>query len=509
VQAQLQALTQAIRKSDFPAWTLLKFRIDVIPRQSCPLCRARRTSSPPVAGGKDGNEWDESRRCISNRRTPYSGDATRRYPVSAPQAGAWPFLLRAISRRGLQHSPIGGVERSLQRPLQRVSSAASLEKETRLIGTVVGPCNVRQMSTVSFDESGNTGPDLLNEQQPIFALASVCYSDDEAKDLADLFRPGKFKELKFSDLKKSPQHMANVLRLLRRNEVNEGRVKAYTIHKRFMLVAKIVDLFYEPQCHANGINLYENGAAHGLANLIFTTYPTFLKKDRFDNLLRKVATFIRKGDKDAIQKLRYEINLVYKHLKKFGSDVSQTFVQMVVASAGLEEYLDEAITLDPVIPAFHVLVLAWGRELGTRFNIQTDEKGALAHEEKIIRILADGQLKQHRANYYGHVFEYPLKADSITPVSSLSNYPTQLADIFAGLAAETIQPDKVQGSPLLEELREIIFAKKLIIDGILPSANVMPESLGKAGPLAESPVEYAFKILSGEPSVYVEPGKEI
>jgi hypothetical protein len=56
---------------------------------------------------------------------------------------------------------------------------------------------------VAFDESGHTGEDLLNDRQPIFALASVHLSDAQTDEALKLLynRPGQ--EVKFKNLKKS------------------------------------------------------------------------------------------------------------------------------------------------------------------------------------------------------------------------------------------------------------------------------------------------------------------
>ena len=203
---------------------------------------------------------------------------------------------------------------------------------------------------VYFDESRNTGPDLLNEDQPVFTLASVCIPQTVAKELIDLFQPSQFNELKFASLKKSARHMSNVLRLLQSDDVNENTVKVYAVHKRYMLTAKIVDIFYEPQFRQHGIDLYEQGACHGLANLIFTTYPVYLGGDRFENLLRKIQTFIREGDEVSVQKLRYEVKLIYKKLQGYGREVAQTFLNMVLAIEKLENYEEEPRSLDPIVP---------------------------------------------------------------------------------------------------------------------------------------------------------------
>jgi hypothetical protein len=53
------------------------------------------------------------------------------------------------------------------------------------------------------DESGNTGLDLLDSQQPVFSLASTALSGDAALDLVQpLLRPRQI-EVKYSNFKGS------------------------------------------------------------------------------------------------------------------------------------------------------------------------------------------------------------------------------------------------------------------------------------------------------------------
>ena len=63
---------------------------------------------------------------------------------------------------------------------------------------------------VAFDESGNSGANLLDPEQPVFALASLRVSDDLAAEiLCDTA-----KELKFNRLRRSADGRQKVLRIL-------------------------------------------------------------------------------------------------------------------------------------------------------------------------------------------------------------------------------------------------------------------------------------------------------
>ena len=59
--------------------------------------------------------------------------------------------------------------------------------------------------TISFDESGNTGTDLLNEKQTYFVLASTDFTIDEANSLLRPFwsQNSSQEEVKFTSVVKS------------------------------------------------------------------------------------------------------------------------------------------------------------------------------------------------------------------------------------------------------------------------------------------------------------------
>jgi len=73
------------------------------------------------------------------------------------------------------------------------------------------------MKQVFFDECGNTGQNLFDNGDPIFALASCCFQPAYEQELLSLFQHlphFSSPELKFASLRKSPAGQRAVLNFL-------------------------------------------------------------------------------------------------------------------------------------------------------------------------------------------------------------------------------------------------------------------------------------------------------
>jgi hypothetical protein len=96
------------------------------------------------------------------------------------------------------------------------------------------------------DESGLTGPNLLDDGQRLFTYAGASISDQEAYELLGRLRRKHMvldDELKAKDLLKSERGRALVLDLL---EAMEGRYSIVAYDKAVALCAKLVEHVYEP-----------------------------------------------------------------------------------------------------------------------------------------------------------------------------------------------------------------------------------------------------------------------
>lgn len=135
------------------------------------------------------------------------------------------------------------------------------------------------MNTVFLDESGNTGPDLLNADQPVFVLSSVCLDSATCTAILEPLSHINADELYFTRLRKCSNFRSAVTELLSSDLVNGQTVKVYFLHKRFMVTCKYLDLLLEPMLHESGIDCLDGGMNLSHANMHYMVLPVFCVKE--------------------------------------------------------------------------------------------------------------------------------------------------------------------------------------------------------------------------------------
>ena len=122
-----------------------------------------------------------------------------------------------------------------------------------------------------FDESGHTGEDLLNPDQPVFVLASSNVSQEAAERLVQTHFAGvRAAELKHGALSKHERGRRQVLGFLEDPAV-EGMFAVDIWHKEFTLFTTLVDCWVETAMHRDGVDLYNRGGNIALANATYLT----------------------------------------------------------------------------------------------------------------------------------------------------------------------------------------------------------------------------------------------
>jgi hypothetical protein len=145
---------------------------------------------------------------------------------------------------------------------------------------------------IFFDESHNTGADLLEKNQPIFTLASVNFNQDECKELLSVFPPRqKDAEIKSKYILKDRKR--ELLKFFDSPILSEHRVKTMIVHKRFNAVTQFVDIIEEVLMRQNGIDIYENSMNIVLSNYHWDYTPRVCGKKQFNDFLSCFVTLIR------------------------------------------------------------------------------------------------------------------------------------------------------------------------------------------------------------------------
>lgn len=215
---------------------------------------------------------------------------------------------------------------------------------------------------VYFDETGNSGQNLLDPGQPIFTLAGVHLPDDVAAAIVAEVRsqlPATQGEPKYGSLAKATRGREALVRAF--EQLPADNVQAMVVLKPFLVVTKMVDLLVEPLAHRTGFNLYEDKQGLALADLLQVCGPVFGTPEAYNRMLQAFVDWIRQ---------RVSTDDLYEAIAAFKATVTHAgFAEWIdlleicrpiadetaedIASGEMEDVLDPAVpVLYRVCPAF-------------------------------------------------------------------------------------------------------------------------------------------------------------
>lgn len=332
---------------------------------------------------------------------------------------------------------------------------------------------------IAFDESGNTGQDLLNPGQPIFSLASVYLSATETEEAVGILSAHTGQELKFSNLIRSAAGRRRVLSFLQSPCANSDKVKAYVVHKRYMIVGKIVDLLIEPLAHRDGLNLYEQGCNIAMTNLYYTCLPTVCGEDEFNDFLGKFVEMIRRKDECSITAFYQSCQRMYRSAKlpEFKKDLVVIHKSIEIIDEILQA--SDASQLDPSVTSFVEHCATWGSSLGRDFDVIYDESKPIRQKQTLLSLLMAKDEPEVQVGYDYRKMVLPLKATGIKFGDSKEVKQLQVADVVAGATAYWARgfTGGIADKDFCEKL-ESLGIRSLVTGCLWPSADVTPKELG-------------------------------
>lgn len=328
--------------------------------------------------------------------------------------------------------------------------------------------------TIAFDEAGNTGQDLLQCEQPVFALASVCLEVDVAAQLA-AFRGN---ELHFKSARRSEHGRRAILRVLSDPSLSQETVRAVVAHKPFTLVAKMVDLLVEPIAAANGHDLYAMGEHVARSNLLFATLPMTLGVEQARLLYEGFAQMCRQP---TLRRRAAFIELL--RTLAAGTDTQTAeHLKLFALGAARGEFGDGDVPdLDPAPPCLMALAHSWAAD-GEPFEILHDDRRELRRwAPHLAAFWPASSTPQTFVLYDGRTVTYPLPVTDLRVAPSHSDPRLQLADVVAG-GLQFVLSSKLGSSPdpvFAARLAETPLLTWVTDDGyIWPSLDIGPDDLG-------------------------------
>lgn len=363
------------------------------------------------------------------------------------------------------------------------------------------------MRTVYLDECGYTGEDLLYAEQPILSLASLSCSDDDAIYAKKHFF-GKFQGpiLKHGTLIRKRRNQDAIFDFVSSMINGPIKSKGFFAHKKFIASGKMIDLLVAEAMAAEGLDLYENGGNMALSNMIFYGMHTVIGRKKFDSLLSKFVAAVRERDRkkydEYIGMLECSMN------ESEHRDMAQwlaSFILNAHEKLGYDGLIDGLpknvldISLDFLIDtACH-----WRAMYGDREEIEIvhDQSSNIANQEHLWKALLDLNVPPGIVGYDRRVRKYPIGIKKVRFCSDRECPQLQLADVFAGAIAYGtrwifIHRDPADGYG--EMIGKLISQQgvALGIDGVFPSQDFTPESLGTVGPKYIDPHLYVSFVLN-------------
>jgi hypothetical protein len=266
---------------------------------------------------------------------------------------------------------------------------------------------------IAFDEAGNTGADLLNSEQPVFSLASISLGYTEADQLLSTIRTHQTRELKFSRLRRSESGRRRLKELLASPALSPENVVLSLFHKRFMAIAKIVDLLIEPLAHRDGIDFYQQGLNLAYSNLLHICLPVYFGSESVDRLLAAFVDMFRLRTPESVNAFYdFARDLFQKYSSK---EIAGPFAPIVASENLIDEVLArcDKLSLDPAIPGFFQQCALWGERFGGPFKLVHDESKPVFQDREVLESFMAPEEEGQRIGYGRRTILFPLRAQGI------------------------------------------------------------------------------------------------
>jgi len=345
-----------------------------------------------------------------------------------------------------------------------------------------------------MDESGYTGADLLNAEQPIFVVASTTVDDATARQLRDeAFGGVQMPELKHSTLVRTAagrQRVVNLVRLVQ----STGQFGTFIVHKRFALLTYLVDLWVEPSMEAFGYDLYAQGANIAESNVDFVVMSS-IAPGELNRLLASFQKMMQARDRASYTEFAATLEDIYVRGNSMVKDATRSFM-LAVQHLGFGHLasLPERL-MNPAHTCAFQTVSHWRGTTDEPFRVLHDRSSNLARDIWLFEALVNPDVPAALVGRDRRTIRFPLRVERTAFVEAASSVPVQLADVLAGAAA-AYATSKVgpRGADYAAEL-ESAGLLNTCIGGIWPSTAVTPEELGTDGPLVCDPLEFMAPLI--------------
>jgi hypothetical protein len=339
------------------------------------------------------------------------------------------------------------------------------------------------LRTYYVDETGFTGEDLLAEDQPIFVQATNDFSDEEAQQLiASIFGGIGSAELKYNRLARNGRYHERIIELVRVLASDPLRAGAWVAHKEYALMTLVVDWWMEPLAYKFGMNLYKDGANHGMANMLYSCLEGFWSPAFRRKLLLHFQRMFRTRTPKRYEECR---RFVEKEKLRVGGDRDEImrYFSLSFLLLGHDHVLGvPERVLDIALPGLVQLGHGWNQRHPGPWELVHDQSSNMVKQKWIWDAYSAATMPPATFDAPGVVAQFPMNVLQTRFADSVQQKQLQICDVLAGACSAVLRFDRNEpGDAAYREKLLEAGIETLILAGLLPSTDVTPESLGRKG----------------------------
>ena len=309
--------------------------------------------------------------------------------------------------------------------------------------------------TICCDESGFTGNNLLDAQQPHFAYAAVALEPHHAEPLIELIerRMGlTINEVKATTMYGSVKGRALLVEIAARVS---SRSLLFMADKKFALACKFFEYVFEPVLAQNNGFFYRRGFHKFIANLLYihlvvrevtaermvTAFQKFMRSRNSD----EIALLLGVSLNDEEHPLRKMLDFATSYHSQIGDELN---------TLGGNDAIGKWI-LDLTTTAVFNLLGAWGERF-EQLDVYCDESKPLQSDPDLFNAMI-GRTERSYMTFEDRAAPVTFNlAGPIKFVNSKSHTGVQVADLIAGAATFSMRENDADAAHFKEQIGELI-----------------------------------------------------
>lgn len=337
------------------------------------------------------------------------------------------------------------------------------------------------MRTIFIDESGYSGSKFVDDDKPLFVVASLGIEPDEAERMrAEFFSSVNATELKHSKLVGRPNQRQMVLDFLTALSSKPEVAKVWLAEKRFAGWLKVIDHLTEPAMERFGVDAYRDGSNLAFASVLYKCLPAFMSPACTDEVLAALISALTRTtteERDQVIALLKTRIQEHPHARDLLNSVALGPLMMLPPS-----YFDSMPpgASDMAFGAVLQLLGWWRSDSDEPFRVIHDATANVVRRKEVLDALVGSEIDPHvQRSASGMVVTFPIGATTVFEKSD-GHTGLQLADVLAGAlsCAFDVRRGGDRGKYAEQVLQRI---EHLHLHALCPSDEPSPEAMGTKG----------------------------